>query len=199
MNKVLAKDPKWAQQNSDGRFYLAMLERDFNTAGSVAAEFPEKDAYEDGTGLGRAFYTAVVARLKGDTEKAKSALTNARLQQEQLVRGQPENGQVLCGLAMIDAELNRKEDALLEGKKAIDLMANPNHFFERAAVIEYFGIACARLGERDLALEQLSLAAKMPNGPTYGWLRLSPFWDPLRGDTRFEKIVESLKPRDVSK
>jgi len=30
---------------------------------------------------------------------------------------------------------------------------------------------------------------------SYGALKLLPFWDPLRGDPRFEKIVESLRPR----
>ena len=53
------------------------------------------------------------------------------------------------------------------------------------------------LGERDLAIEQLNLVASKPNGPPYGWLRLSPFWDPLRGDPRFEKIVASLAPKDA--
>ena len=30
---------------------------------------------------------------------------------------------------------------------------------------------------------------------TYGDLKLYPFWDPLRGDPRFEKIVNSLAPK----
>jgi hypothetical protein len=139
----------------------------------------------------------VVARLKGDSEGAKSALASARLQQEQLVRAHPDDGLVLCGLAMIDGELQRKEEALSEGKKAIDLMAN--YFFERPQVITYFAIVCVRVGERDLAVEQLALVAgKPPNGPSYGWLRLSPLLDPLRGDTRFEKILASLAPKDAA-
>jgi TolB-like protein/class 3 adenylate cyclase len=196
MNKLLARDPKAAEQYKDGRFYLAMLERDFNAAASIAAEFPEKDAFEDGTQLGRDFYMGVVARLKGDAEKAKSALTSARLQQEQIVRAHPDDGQALCGLATIDAELHRKEEALNEGKKAIELMAN--YFFERPGVIADFALVCAQLGERDLAIEQLNLVANKPNGPTYGWLRLSPFLDPLRGDPRFEKIAASLAPKDAT-
>jgi hypothetical protein len=31
---------------------------------------------------------------------------------------------------------------------------------------------------------------------SYGALKLLPFWDPLRGDPRFEKIVESLAPKE---
>ena len=110
------------------------------------------------------------------------------------MRAQPEDGQALCGLAMIDAELGRKEEALREGKKAIELMAN--YFFERPGVITDFVLVCAQLGERDLAIQQLDLVAGKPNGPTYGWLRLGPLWDPLRGDPRFEKVVASLAPKE---
>ena len=56
----------------------------------------------------------------------------------------------------------------------------------------YFSMICALVGERELALEQLEGVTKIPGGPSYGDLRLSPLWDPLRGDPRFEKIVASL-------
>ena len=59
----------------------------------------------------------------------------------------------------------------------------------------WFAIICAWAGERELALEQLEVLAKIPGGPSYGRLRLDPVWDPLRGDPRFEKIVASLAPK----
>ncbi len=52
------------------------------------------------------------------------------------------------------------------------------------------------VGEKDLALEQLVRVVQTTGGPSYGVLRLFPDWDPLRGDPRFEKIVESLAPKD---
>jgi hypothetical protein len=52
-------------------------------------------------------------------------------------------------------------------------------------------------GERDLAIEQLETVAKIPAGPSYGMLRLSPVWDSLRGDPRFEKMVASLAPKEI--
>ena len=54
---------------------------------------------------------------------------------------------------------------------------------------------CAWTGERELALGQLEAFTKAPGSYTYGNLRLSPLWDPLRGDPRFEKIVNSLAPK----
>jgi hypothetical protein len=54
-------------------------------------------------------------------------------------------------------------------------------------------------GEKDLALQQLNAAIPLPGAAivtSYGMLKLSPFWDPLRGDPRFDQIVNSLAPKD---
>jgi hypothetical protein len=54
----------------------------------------------------------------------------------------------------------------------------------------------AWVGDNDLACEQLASALRRPYSPKYGELKLMPFWDPLRGDPRFEKIVASLAPKE---
>jgi hypothetical protein len=56
-------------------------------------------------------------------------------------------------------------------------------------------IIYAWTGEKDLALKQLTEAAQLPSELNYGWLLLHPYWDSLRGDPRFEKIVTSLAPK----
>ena len=63
-------------------------------------------------------------------------------------------------------------------------------------MMEFLAIIYAWVGEKDLATEQLQATLAHPGSITYGQLRLHPWWDPLRGDPRFEKIVESLG-RDV--
>ena len=52
----------------------------------------------------------------------------------------------------------------------------------------------ARVGEKDLACEQLESIIQLPSPLSYGGLKLFPWWDPLRDDPRFEKIVASLAP-----
>ncbi len=47
-----------------------------------------------------------------------------------------------------------------------------------------------------MALEQLAISVKIPAGVTYGELKLSPIWDPLRNDPRFQKLVASLAPKE---
>jgi hypothetical protein len=66
-------------------------------------------------------------------------------------------------------------------------------------VIQYFAITAAWTGDKELALQQLETGLRAADGSialSYGALKLLPFWDPLRGDPRFEKIVESLAPKD---
>jgi serine/threonine-protein kinase len=97
---------------------------------------------------------------------------------------------------LIDAGLGRKEEALREGRRAIELLPPEKDSINGLHMIEYFAMTAAWLGEKDLACEQLSIATQRPGALSYGQLKLLPYWDPLRGDPRFEKIVASLAPKN---
>ena len=94
---------------------------------------------------------------------------------------------------LIDAGLGRKEDAVREGRRAIELLPPERDALDGSATVKYLAMVSAWVGDKDLAREQLAAAVRLPSGVTYGQLKLLPFWDPLRGDTRFEKIVEEAK------
>jgi len=126
---------------------------------------------------------------------ARAAFAAARVRQEEAVRARPDYGPPLCALGLIDAGLGRKEEALREGRRALELAPMANDHFDGVDALYVYAVICAWTGERDLAIEQLETLAKIPAGPSYGDLRLSPNWDSLRGDPRFEKIVASLAPR----
>jgi tetratricopeptide (TPR) repeat protein len=148
-----------------------------------------------GTTFSRAYLESLVARMKGDAATAQAAFTAARVQQEEAVRARPDDGPVLCVLGLIDAGLRRKEEALREGRRALELAPIAKDSLDGADVLYFNAVICAWSGEHDLAIEQLETLAKIPAGVTYGDIRLSPNWDPLRGDPRFEKIVASLAPK----
>ena len=97
-------------------------------------------------------------------------------------------------LGMIDAALGRKDEAIREGRRAVELLPLDKDSINGALAIEYLAVTYAWAGETERALEQLKHAATIPSDVSYGQLRLHPFWDPLRGDPRFEKIVASLAP-----
>ena len=124
----------------------------------------------------------------------------ARTELEEELRVHPDDMGLLSDLGLIDAALGRKEEALSEGRRAMELAPTAQEamfgsYTNEGCVKRSFAMICAWAGERELALEQLEAVTKIPGGPSYGELRLDPMWDPLRGDPRFEKIVASLAPK----
>jgi TolB-like protein/Flp pilus assembly protein TadD len=146
-------------------------------------------------GFSRAYVEGLVARLKGDAATAQAAFSAARTQQEEAVRAWPADGPPLCVLGLIDAALGRKEEALREGRQALELAPIAKDSLDGSEVLYFYAVICTWTGEYDLAIEQLETLAKIPAGVTYGDLRLNSYWDSLRGDPRFERIVSSLAPK----
>jgi hypothetical protein len=98
---------------------------------------------------------------------------------------------------LIDAGLGRKKEALEEAQRALDLMPVTKDLSNGTDMLQYGAIIAAWAGQKDLACERLSAAVGHPSVLSYGRLKLLPWWDPLRGDPRFEKIVASLAPKDA--
>jgi len=149
----------------------------------------------------RAYAAGLVARMKGDEDGARVAFSAARTEQEKVVRAQPDDltqSVELCSLGLIDAALGRKQEALSEGRRAVEVLPVTKNAIEGADILYFNAVICAQVGERDLAIEQLKTLAKIPAGAHYGELRLDPFWDPLRGDPRFEQITASLAPKETT-
>jgi hypothetical protein len=149
--------------------------------------------------LDRSFGEGLLARMMKDDTKARSAFTAARAQQEKVVQAQPDYGPPLCVLGLIDAALGHKEAALQEGRRAIELLPVGKDSMNGGVMIAYFAVIAAWTGEKDLAFQQLAIARSWTIPTTYGGLKLLPYWDSLRGDPRFEKIVASLAPKAVDK
>ena len=132
------------------------------------------------------------------SSKAQLAFAAARLEQAKTVQAQPDYGPAWCVLGVIDAALGRKEEALREGRRAVELLPVEKDSVNGFHMIEHLAVIAAWVGEKDLACEQLAKAIRYPMYPSdvsYGELKLSPWWDALRGEPCFEKIVNSLAPK----
>jgi serine/threonine protein kinase/tetratricopeptide (TPR) repeat protein len=202
IEKILRDDPAAAGAMVGRAFALAMYERDFASADRALAPLTENKytsfhVRTDAMYFSRAYAEGLLARIKGDAAAARAAFTAARAQQEEVVRARPDDGPTFCLLGLIDAGLGRKEEALREGRRALELTPVAKNAVDGPEVLYFFAVICAWTGERDLAIEQVETLAKMPVGVSYGELRLDPDWDPLRGDPRFEKIVASLAPKEM--
>jgi serine/threonine protein kinase/tetratricopeptide (TPR) repeat protein len=198
IDAILAQEPDAITKVADFWYICALCERD-----SVAAERAlvalDRNVVGDQTIiLSRRFCEGMLARMTKDQARARAAFEAARAQQEKMVQAQPDHGPSLCVLAQIDAALGRKELALEEGRRAIALTPMEKDIYSASRVLQSFPITAAWAGDKELALQELETSLRAPVLAVwvdYGFLKLWPSWDSLRGDPRFEKIVASLAPK----
>jgi tetratricopeptide (TPR) repeat protein len=191
---LMTENPNAAAEAGNSEFWLelALCERDRPEAERALVTI--QDGYDiNDLHFSRALLEGCVARAFGDDAKARKAFTAARTEVERTVRERPDYGPPLCTLGLIDAGLGRKEEAIREGRRASELLPVAKDAVHGVLIMQYLGVIYAWTGEKDLAIQQIAATLQVPSLLTYGELRLHPFWDPLRGDPRFEKLVEESK------
>ena len=160
--------------------------RDYDAVDRVIAAIPAKfaDRWPD--------YLVAVAR--GDKQKAQSIFLDARKRLDARWGTEVKDSRYFAQIAELDAGLGRKEEAIREARRAVDLKPIAKDSLQGPEIATTLALVYAWTGERDRALEQLEIVATIPGlGPTYGDLRFNPRWDDLRGDKRFDKIVAAAK------
>jgi serine/threonine-protein kinase len=199
IDEIRATNPAAMPQIAREWLFCALAERDVAAAKDALLASDETPLGLDAVNFTRPFAEGVIARMAKDEQKAQLAFSAARAEQEKIVQAQPDYGPAWCVLGVIDAALGRKEDALREGRRAVELLPVEKDSINGLHMVEYLAIIAAWVGEKDLACEQLATAVRGPSGLhlTYGQLKLMSLWDPLRGDPRFEKIVASLAPKET--
>ena len=195
IDSIRVTDPAALPNIANDWLSCALAERDVAAAKDALKAFGEMPLTDYAVHLNRPLMEGVIARLTNDDEKARAAFTVARAEQEKAVQAQPNYGPPLCVLGLIDAGLGRKEEALREGRRAVELLPVGKDAINGPLMIEYLAMIAAWVGEKDFACEQLAIAIRPPSTVSYGQLKLLPFWDPLRKDPCFEKIVDSLAPK----
>jgi serine/threonine protein kinase/tetratricopeptide (TPR) repeat protein len=146
----------------------------------------------------RAWYEAQIARAEGDELKAREAWTAARQALEVKPQAHHDDPRTLAVLAQIDAALGRKEQAIREGRRAVDLMPISKDAYDGPLVLQGLAQVYVWTGEKERAMEVLEKLVRFPGYVAYGYLLRDPIWDPLRGDPRFEKILASLAPKETA-
>jgi TolB-like protein/class 3 adenylate cyclase/Tfp pilus assembly protein PilF len=192
---ILAENPNAAPILADQWLPLALYERDPAAAERALAAMPPGGCHESEIPFPNTWCEGLVARMRGDKPATRAAFINARKELEKMVRDQPDYAGAICALGVIDAVLGNKEDAIREGRRAVELMPVSKNSVDGPLLIQYLAIIYAWTGEKDRAFKRLDEASKLPSYLSYGQLRLHPKWDPLRGDPRFDKIVASLAPK----
>src|SRR5437773_8406209 len=199
LREVLKKFPEmeFAGGQTPARCWIAMLDRDYAKAEKFLADSPRKDFQDIDFSFyfPKSWFQAMIAREKGDAAKATAAFQECREILAQRLVVKPEHARTLAVLAQVDAGLGEKDLAIREAQHAIDLMPTSKDIYDGALVLEGLAQVYTWTGERDRAIEAVEKLLTMPGYVNYGRLKLHPLWAPLRGDPRFDKIVNSLAPK----
>src|SRR6476660_6956172 len=190
---LVAEDPTVASDVDDQD--VAACDRTPAAAARVLTNTPREGLAQNGVNVPRAYYEGFFARLQGDSAKAKAAFTVARSEVEKTLEREPDFSAALSLLGMIDAGLGRKEEAIREGRRACELLPISKDAIDGPLFAVNLAQIYVWTGDKDSAIEQIAAVERVPNSLSYGLLKLDPRWDPLRGDPRFEKIVQSLAPK----
>jgi TolB-like protein/cytochrome c-type biogenesis protein CcmH/NrfG len=190
---LTAEDPKRAAEQDD--VDIALCERTPAAADRALKNYPSEGIAQSGVMLPHPYYEGLVARLQGDLAKTKVAFTVARTELEKTLAQQPDFPAALSFLGIIDAGLGRKEEAIGAGRRACELLPVSKDAIDGSVLQWNLAQIYIWTGEKDQAIAQLEALERVPNQLSYGWLKLHPLFDPLRGDPRFEKILASLAPK----
>jgi tetratricopeptide (TPR) repeat protein len=195
IDEIRAKQPDAVKSVADLWFFCALAERDAPAAETALNVLGDATFGDNQTLFNAHFGRGLLGRMTKDETKARSAFAAIRPDQEKIVQQQADFGPAVCILALIDAALGQKQEAIREIRRATELVPLEKDALNGADMILYSAVVAAWVGEKDLALQNLAKAAQLPGFVSYGRLKLLPWYDPLRGDPRFEQIVNSLAPK----
>jgi hypothetical protein len=178
------------------RINLALCERDIDGAASVLASWKKEELVgAAGQLVPVSFWQGLIARARGDGAKAGEAFTSARATVTAQLAEQPDEPMLLATLGLVDAGLSRKEEALREGRRAVELRSLTEDAVDGATVLSFLAMIHAWVGDAKSSLDRLESVARIPSGISFGQLKYDPAWDAVRGDARFTAILNELQPK----
>src|SRR5206468_4394967 len=137
---IIAEDSREAQNIAELWLKVSLCQRDFDGATRALAAMPIAGCYEDWIPFPRTSCEGVVAQMRGDKAAARAAFTSARTEAAKLLADQPEYAEALCVLGMADAALGHKEDAIREGRRAVELMPVSKNAIDGSLLIKYLAV-----------------------------------------------------------
>src|SRR5262249_16912565 len=163
IDSIRATNPGALPSVANDWLSCALAERDVGAAKNALDAFGEVPLTDYAVHLTRPLMEGVIARTTKEDGKARSAFTAARAEQEKTVQAEPGYGPPHCVLGLIDAGLGRKEEALREGRRAVELSPVEKDALNGPLMIAYLAMIAAWVGDKDLACEKLAIAVRPPS------------------------------------
>jgi tetratricopeptide (TPR) repeat protein len=196
IDAILADDANASLDFVNPWLLIALRERNHGGIQRALSNMGDGGCFDEYIPFPNGWCEGLAAWVRGDQSTARAAFDSARKELTEKVHSQPGYAAALCALGVVDAVLGNKEDAIREGEHAVELTPVSENAIEGATLVRYLAVIYAWAGDKDRAIQRLAQTTTLPGSHiSYGYLRLHPLWDPLRGDPRFEAIVASLAPK----
>jgi TolB-like protein/Tfp pilus assembly protein PilF len=181
------------------RWEVAMLQRDYAAAKNVLQNSSVNElSYTNAGSTPKAFFEGCIYLVQGDTMNAQKAFELARAPLEAALEEARGSALRHANLGWLYAFLGRKEDAMREGRRAVELAPESKDAVDGAIMNCYLALIYARVGEKNLAIPLIERLLKTPGGVdstdysiTVNDLKYRWEWDHLRRDPRFQKLISS--------
>ena len=188
------------------RWDVAMIQQDYAAADQALTSCPLDQFQSGGQPTPKSFYRGCVALARGDEAAARTNFEATLTIFEAAVQQAPANALRHANLGLVYAFLGRKEEAIREGHRAVELMPDAKDAVFGPWMKGYLAMIYARVGEADSALPLLEELLTSP-GPvdntncciTQNDLRHRWQWDPLRNHPRFQKLLAEPAPKTTYK
>jgi TolB-like protein len=178
------------------RVWVLTLQRKFPEALQVLQKFRGETLATNTTApCPKAFLEGFIYMLQGDEAKARTALEHALVVSEQLLREAPDDPNRRGQHGVVLAALGQKEEAITEGKRAVELLPESQDAFDGPQVAAALAQIYAWTGESDEAFRLLDHLFGIPNGLTVPMFKLDPAWDPLRKDPRYQALIDKYSAK----
>jgi len=180
------------------RWDVAMLKRDYSEAKKVLQTLPlDELSYTNAGATPRSFFEGCIYLAQGDNVNAQKAFELARPAFEAAVKEAPESSYRHANLGWLYGFMGRKDDAIREGQRAVELKPDWKDAVDGALMNCYLALIYTRVGEKELAIPLITRLLKTPGAVdsvdysiTVNDLKYRWEWDPLRNDPRFQKLLE---------
>jgi len=190
-----------------GRWDVALMDRDPTAAvKALAACRLEAITSQTGVPLPKSYLQACIDLVRGDSAQAQAGFEAARPALERTVADSPQDATRHAQLGLLYAFIGRKEDAVREGRRAVELKPISKDVIEGAVVEVFLTLIYARTGQPDEAIPRIERLLSTPfavdycdDSTTLSDLRTRWEWDPLRKDPRFQKILAGPEPKTIYK